>query len=157
MTRCPKMNKLLKRLAGARPTDKVPIPAEMLPAVAYACACVGRWKAAQWLEHALLAGRDLIDGGREEFWDRLISRADPLLRLVALAADPRTGSKALRDLARSRVPAVATLGDLACQRLTGRRRSPRLPLTAPNSLPNTRRGSSCIGGLSAVVSHRTSA
>ena len=102
------LNKLLKRLANARSADGVAIPAEMLPAVAYACACLGRWKAAQWLEYMLLSRRHIMKRMPEEFWECLIDRADPLLRLVALAVYPRTDPETLARLAHSSVPDVRT-------------------------------------------------
>ena len=103
------LNKLLKRVANAQQADDVTIPNEMLPAVAYACACLGRWKAAQWLEHMLLRRGRLMKKMPEEFWECLMDRADPLLRLVALAASPGTDPETLARLAHCGVPDVRTL------------------------------------------------
>ena len=105
-----RLNELLDTLAHTPDVAQLRVEARMRPALAYACACLGRWKAAEWLEHILLARHPLLDGMPEAFWDRLTSRGgDPLLRLVALAADPRTGPETLGMLARSSVPAVAKL------------------------------------------------
>ena len=105
-----RLNELLDTLAHTPEVAQLRVEAEMRPALAYACARLGRWKAAEWLEHILLTRHALLDGMPEAFWDRLMSRGgDPLLRLVALAADPRTGPETLGMLARSSVPAVAHL------------------------------------------------
>ena len=102
----PQLNKLLERLATSQ-KDRIEVPSEMLPAVAYACACLGRWKPAQWLEHMLLRrGRFMKKRMPEEFWERLLDRADPLLRLVALSVYPGTDPETLARLAHCGVPDV---------------------------------------------------